>query len=192
MVPLAPKGEHGSKAAPKDTAQPAKRDHPAEGHSSEAPITIPSAAAPAPAGIKDEPEQKPRKAHQNSHNVIVEPSVDDPDYVPPPFGNAAGAKKGKKKKKKSAMANAANPHHVKNCKYDSVVMIKFLFAVRCTISTTRQPPASRHAKSCRLFIHALLPATNALSQLKAPPEGRRTSGQSKASRTRATERRCDR
>jgi putative hemolysin len=37
------------------------------------------------------------------------------NYIP--FSNVAGANKGKKKKKKkkSAMANAANPHHVKNC-----------------------------------------------------------------------------
>jgi hypothetical protein len=44
-----------------------------------------------------------------SENVTVEPTVDDPDFVP------STSKKGKKKKKRSAIANAANPHHVKNC-----------------------------------------------------------------------------
>lgn len=65
---------------------------------------------------KKESAEKPRSQDriQNPPNVTVEPSADDPDYVP--FSNVAGAKKGKKKKKKSAMANAANPHHVKNCK----------------------------------------------------------------------------
>jgi hypothetical protein len=37
--------------------------------------------------------------------------VDDPDFVP------STSKKGKKKKKRSAIANAANPHHVKNCEF---------------------------------------------------------------------------
>lgn len=43
-----------------------------------------------------------------SPDVVIEPSADDPHYVPP------APAKGKKKKKKSA--NASNPHHVKNCK----------------------------------------------------------------------------
>lgn len=62
-----------------------------------------------------EHKQRPVRGHANSANVVVEPSADDPDYVAP-HNAAGGAKKGKKKKKKSAMANAANPHHVKNCK----------------------------------------------------------------------------
>jgi hypothetical protein len=54
-----------------------------------------------------------------SGNVTVEPTVDDPDFVP------SASKKGKKKKKRSAIANAANPHHVKNC--ESVLRSKLRF-----------------------------------------------------------------
>ncbi|KAJ9107668.1 hypothetical protein QFC21_001128 [Naganishia friedmannii] len=86
------------------------------------PVTSPQANSPplpsaavANATKTEQTEDKPRPARglANPANVLVEPSADDPDYIPP--NNAAGgAKKGKKKKKKSAMANAANPHHVKN------------------------------------------------------------------------------
>ncbi|GHJ90235.1 hypothetical protein NliqN6_6637 [Naganishia liquefaciens] len=63
---------------------------------------------------KDSSDERTHDRIQNPPNVTVEPSADDPDYIP--FSNVAGANKGKKKKKKkkSAMANAANPHHVKN------------------------------------------------------------------------------
>ncbi|KAJ9115922.1 hypothetical protein QFC22_005065 [Naganishia vaughanmartiniae] len=73
----------------------------------------PAPVATATKTDQTEHKQQPAYAHANSANVVVEPSADDPDYVPS-HNAAGGAKKGKKKKKKSAMANAANPHHVKN------------------------------------------------------------------------------
>lgn len=157
MLPLAQaKGDIGTaKTVPKDDGLvPAgKRDRPADVHR-DVELNPPggtSATALAPADVQDDPaEQKLRpKAHQNAHNVIVEPSADDPDYVPPPFGNAAGAKKGKKKKKKSAMANAANPHHVKNC--ECALKLCILFS---NVSQTYHldAPSILRKRICRILL----------------------------------------
>lgn len=95
----------------------ADKVHYANGVNTETQDTPKSDTQPQSENTEKEESAEKSRSHdriQNPPNVTVEPSADDPDYVP--FSNVAGAKKGKKKKKKSAMANAANPHHVKNCK----------------------------------------------------------------------------
>lgn len=70
-----------------------------------APTSVPASAD------KKQPTTKkvePLPPTKNTPDIVIEPSADDPNYVPPP------PPKGKKKKKRSA--NASNPHHVKNCK----------------------------------------------------------------------------
>lgn len=188
MVPLAPvKADTGAaKTVSKDHAVvPAgKRDRPADVHrdvesNPPGPTSKPAPASSTTDGKDDPAEQKPHpKALQNSHNVIVEPSADDPDYVPPPFGNAAGAKKGKKKKKKSAMANAANPHHVKNC--ESFMKLCLVFSNRFgrrTISTPRQSSASRYAEPCRFSLDALLSPADTVPQLETSTKRRNAGNQ---------------
>lgn len=63
------------------------------------------------ATAKTSHHSSPKTTQKTSPDIVVEPSADDPNYVPP------APNKGKKKKKRSAAANAANPHHVKNCEF---------------------------------------------------------------------------
>ncbi|KAJ9108559.1 hypothetical protein QFC19_002275 [Naganishia cerealis] len=88
---------------------------PSSPDSSASSVTSTSIADASKGDLAEQKQRPNHRANNSSPNVVVEPSADDPDYIPPQSATG-GAKKGKKKKKKSAMANAANPHHVKNCK----------------------------------------------------------------------------